>query len=148
MGNGLDGPNYGRTKRGERYRATYDGGRRSEKTRMQDRRGSYTHNENGYGDEFFGKRCYYEETTFEGDEEGVSSPKKSESEDRKKNREKENERTIEKLSKEIFEGKNEESMSEELKERECVSSHVVGPPMSSLLIEEDAPLNLMNQLVL
>ncbi|KAI5681701.1 hypothetical protein M9H77_02929 [Catharanthus roseus] len=48
MGNVLDVPKYSRAKRGERYRATYDGGGRSEKSRMQDRRGRYAHHENGY----------------------------------------------------------------------------------------------------
>ncbi|KAI5676358.1 hypothetical protein M9H77_07308 [Catharanthus roseus] len=136
--NSLDFPKYGRAKRGEMYRATYDGGGRSEKTRMQNR-GEYTHNENAYGDEFFGKRCYYEEK---------KSKEKSKSEEKKKNQEKENESELEenestrgKLSKEIFEGKNEERMSEESKEREFVSPHVVKPSMSSLSIEEDAPIN-------
>ncbi|KAI5672491.1 hypothetical protein M9H77_12855 [Catharanthus roseus] len=89
MGNGLDAPKYGRAKRGERYRAIYDG---SDVNR------------------YYGK---LREDSYR------KIKRKSESEEHKKNQEKENERTREKLSKEIFEGKNEESMIEESKERDC-----------------------------
>lgn len=66
---------HNRSRRGERYRETYDGARRSERTKMPNGSEKYPYRDNRYGKELlYGKGCQYEGSAYEGDEKGANSP--------------------------------------------------------------------------